>query len=101
MVMVASPTALEPKAITPKPEGGVSVSREEIPAEIEPMGVSLSCGGVYRGTLNLMGSYLLPYVPGPFGYKVVMYLLFPNLFNTDAFQCHGKWAHLSGSSDPV
>ena len=35
--MAASVTAQEPKAITLKPEGGVSVSGEEIPAEMEPL----------------------------------------------------------------
>ena len=34
---VASLKAQEPKAITPKPEGGTSVSKEEIPAEMEPL----------------------------------------------------------------
>ena len=41
MVTVASPTAQEPEAITPKPEGGVSMSREEIPAEMEPLRINV------------------------------------------------------------
>ena len=36
-VTVASPTVQEPEAITPKVEGGVSVSKEEILAEMEPL----------------------------------------------------------------
>ena len=34
---VACLTAQESEAITPKPEGGTSVSKEEIPAEMEPL----------------------------------------------------------------
>ena len=34
---IASPRVQEPGAITPKPEGGMSVSKEEIPAEVEPL----------------------------------------------------------------
>ena len=37
MVIVANPTTKEPKAVTPQPEGGASLSREEIPAEMEPL----------------------------------------------------------------
>ena len=41
MVMVASWTAQEPKLITQKPEGGASVSREEIQAEMEPLRINV------------------------------------------------------------
>ena len=39
--VVASPTAQESEAITPKPEGGTSVSKEEIPAEMEPLRINV------------------------------------------------------------
>ena len=41
MAKVASLTAQETEAITPKHEGGTSVSREEIPAEIEPLRINV------------------------------------------------------------
>ena len=41
MVRVASPIVQEPKTITPKPKGGVSVSREEITAEMEPLRINV------------------------------------------------------------
>ena len=62
---VTSPTAQEPEAITPKPEGGGSVSRDEIPAEMEPLGIHV---GDTRWVYHYHGSYLFPCVPGPFGY---------------------------------
>ena len=41
MATVASTTAQEPEDITPRPEIGTSLSREEIPAEMEPLGINM------------------------------------------------------------
>ena len=41
MVIVASPTVKEPEAITSKPKGGASVSKEEIPAEMEHLRINV------------------------------------------------------------
>ena len=40
-VTVASQTVQVPEAIIPKPEGGASVSKEEIPAEMEPSRINV------------------------------------------------------------
>ena len=65
MLTVASPTVQEPEAITPKPEGGASVSKEEIPAEVEPLRINVGhTRWVYHchveGCTEELSSTLLP-----------------------------------------
>ena len=82
MVTVASPTVQEPEVITPKNKGGAPVSKEEIPAEMEPLRINV---GHTRWVYHC-------HVEG----------CTEGSSNSQAAICsHGKWVNPSGSSDPV
>ena len=108
LVTVASLTVQEHKAITPKPVGGASVSREEIPAEMEPLRISVGdtrwvchchVEGCTEGHWTLWAAICSHLCQAHFGTKLLCAPCSWIFFNTDALQLHGKQAHPSGSSD--
>ena len=110
MVTVSSPTVQEPKAITPKSEGGVSVSREEIPAGMVHMRINVDntrqvycchVEGCTEGPSTSWAAICSHMHQAYLDAKLSCALCSQTFFSTDALQCHGKWVHPSGSSDPV
>ena len=110
MATVASLAVQEPKAITPNPERGASVSREEIPAEMEPLGINVGdtrwvyhchVEGCTEEPSTLQAAICSHVCKAHLGIKLSCALCSQTFFNTDALQCYGMQAHPSGSSDPV
>ena len=118
--MVSRLTTEESEALVPKPKGGASVQGALLCPFLIQRGKQyqlrwIPCKSMwailnrftavlskdYKGIFNLLSSHMVPCVLDPSRHKVILYLIFPYFFNTDALQCHGKWAHSSGSSDPI
>ena len=92
-VMVASPMAQEPKAITPKPTGGASVSREEIPTKIELLRINVGntrwvyhchMEGCTEGPSTSWAAICFHVYQAHLGTKLSCALCFQAFFNTDA-----------------
>ena len=88
MATVTSLTAQKPEAITPKPEGGASVSRKEIPAEMEPLRINVGDArwvyhchveGCTEGPSTLQAAICSHMCQAHLGTKFVMCPLFLNL----------------------
>ena len=106
----ASPTVQEPEAITPKPKGDASVSKEEIPAEMEPWRINVGntrwvyyclVEGCIEGPSTFQVAIWSHMHQTHLGTKLSCAFCPQTFFNTGALQCHDKWVHPSGSSDPV
>ena len=107
---VASQTFQKSKAITPKPERGVSVSREEIPAEMEPLRINVGnirwvyhchVEGCTERPSTSWAAICSQVYQAHLGTKLSNALCSQTFFNTDTLQSHGKWVQPSRSSDTV
>ena len=91
--MVVSTTAQEPEAITPKPEGGTLVFREEISAEMEPLRINVGdtrwvnhchVEGCTEGPSTLWAAICSHVCQAHLGTKLSCALCSATFFNTDA-----------------
>ena len=107
---VASPTTQESEAITPKPEGGASVYKEEILAEMVPIRIYVSntkwvyhchVEGCTEGPSTSWAAICSPICQAHLGTKLSCTSCPQTIFNTDTLWCHGKWVQPFGFSDPV
>ena len=109
-VTISSLTAQGFEAITPKSEGGTSVSKEEIPAEMVPLRINVGntkwvyhchVEGYPERPSNSQAAICSHMCKAHLGNKISCPSYTQTFFNTDTLHHHGKRTHHFGSSSPV